>query len=96
MTESGSGLSADEMYVRYLAGDEAAFDGLVVLFEEELTEYIYTLVGDHDEARQLMIEALARLATHRTFFRRSPVRTYLYAIAKKLATGKRKPDKSAR
>ena len=87
MTEArGGGLSADEMYARYLAGDEAAFDGLVVLFETELTEFIYTLVGDRYEARQLMIESLARLATGGKFFGRSSVKTYLYAIAKNLAS----------
>ena len=93
MKESGDGgLSADEMYARYLAGDEAALDGLVALFERELTEYIYSLVGDPDMAKELMIESLARLATRRKLFRRSPVKTDLYAIAKNLAANQRKPD----
>ena len=85
MTEAkDGGISADEMYSRYLAGDEAAFEALVVLFESELTEYIYSYIGDRYEARQLMIESLARLATRSKFMGRSSVKTYLYAITKHL------------
>ena len=86
MTEArGGGLSADEMYAQYLAGDEAAFDGLVALFETDLTAFIYSHIGDRYEAKQLMIESLARLATSNKFIGRSSVKTYLYAIAKNLA-----------
>jgi len=85
MTEAkDGGLSADEMYTRYMAGDEAAFEMLVALFEVELTEFIYSYIGDRYEARQLMIESLARLATSSRFVGRSSVKTYLYAIAKHL------------
>ena len=83
--DAKDGLSADEMYMQYLAGDEAAFDGLVALFEADLTAFIYSHIGDRYEARQLMIESLARLATSSKFMGRSSVKTYLYAIAKNLA-----------
>ena len=86
MTEAKyGGMSADEMYAQYQAGDEAAFDELVALFEAELTEFIYGYIGDRYEARQLMIESLARLATRNRFMGRSSVKTYLYAIGKNLA-----------
>jgi len=78
--------SGDELYSRFQAGDERAFEDLVAMYETELFHFINGIVHDYHEAKHLMIEAFARLALKGGRFEgRSSLKTYLYTIAKNLA-----------
>ena len=80
-------ITAEELYSSYLKGDENAFEELVAMFEDELSSFIYNKVHDYHEAKHITIESFARLATVGSFEGRSSIKTYLFAIAKNLASG---------
>ena len=77
--------SAEELFSSYIAGDEAAFEKLVSMYEDELSVFVYNKVRDYHEAKHITIEAFARLATGGAFAGRSSIKTYLFAIGKHLA-----------
>ncbi len=78
--------SAEELFHRYLKGDDDAFEGLVGLFQDELYGYINGIVRDRHEAKHLTVEAFARLAAGGAKYTgRSSLKTYLFAIAKNLS-----------
>ena len=75
----------DELYRRYLEGDNEAFEDLVGLFEDDLSRYIYNMVNDYYETKHLTIETFARLAVGgKKFAFRSTVKTYLFTIGRNL------------
>ena len=77
---------AEEVYRRFLDGDESAFEEIVALFEDELSVFINRIVNDKYEAKHLTIQAFAELALCRgRFCGKSTIKTYLFAIAKNLA-----------
>ena len=79
-------LSGEELFSRFLSGDERSFDELVALYEDELFHFINNIVHDHHEAKHLMIEAFARLAVGgKRFSGKSTLKTYLFTIGKNLA-----------
>ena len=79
-------MTGEELYGRFLSGDESAFDGLVALYEDELFRFINNIVNDFHESKHLMIEAFARLAASGgKFSHKSTLKTYLFAIGKNLA-----------
>ena len=82
--EKGSKIG-EELYRRFLDGDENAFEELIGLYRESLTLYINDFVKDIYEAEELMIDVFARLDEERGFKGRSSLKTYLFAIARHLA-----------
>ena len=84
--EHPASVSDEELFRRYLGGDESAFEDLVGLHEDKLFHFIYGIVQDHHESKHLMIDAFAQLAVGGSHFAgKSSVKTYLFAIGKNLA-----------
>jgi len=88
--------SMEELYRRFLDGDNAAFESLVALNLYELSRFIYGIVHDYHEAEHLTIETFAQLALNtKPFEGKSTLKTYIYGIAKNLTSQhmkKRKRD----
>ena len=82
---NANGRSAEELYSSYLNGDEVAFEELIAMYEDELSQFIYNRVRDYHEAKHIVIETFARLATSGRFKGQSSIKTYLFAIGKNLA-----------
>jgi len=77
--------NGEELYRRFLNGDEKAFEELVGLYEHELSLFITDMVHDLHEAKHLVIETFAQLAVYGNFEGRSSLKTYIFAIGKNLA-----------
>jgi RNA polymerase sigma-70 factor (ECF subfamily) len=85
-TRVAQSAAGEDLYRRFLAGDEGAFEALFALYDEELFYFIKGIVQDHHEAKHLMIEAFAQLAVGGgRFAGKSSLKTYLFAIGKNLA-----------
>ena len=79
--------SMEELYRRFLDGDNAAFESLVALNLYELSRFIYGIVHDYHEAEHLTIETFAQLALNtKPFEGKSTLKTYIYGIAKNLTS----------
>ena len=78
--------TGEELYRRYMAGDENSFEEIVAMYENELAHFIYGIVGDYHESKHLTIETFARLAVGgEKFGEKSSLKTYVFAIGKHLA-----------
>jgi len=77
--------NGEELYRRFLDGDDKAFEELIGLYRESLTLYINNFVKDMYEAEELMIDVFAHLDEERRFKGKSSLKTYLFAIARHLA-----------
>ena len=74
-----------------LAGDPAAFGGLVTRYQDRLYNTLLRLVGSPEDARDLAQDAfLQALAKLHTFQRASAFYTWLYRIAFNLAISRRR------
>lgn len=79
-------MSGEELYSRFLKGDNDSFEKLVGLYENELLLFINGIIHEQQEAKRLMIESFARLAVDgKKFAGRSSLKTYLFTIGKNLA-----------
>lgn len=68
------------------AGERDAFNGLVVKYQKPLYSLLYRMVGNHEDAADLMQTAFVKAFTGlRSFERRSTFKTWLYQIAINLA-----------
>ena len=80
--------SCEDFYLRFCQGEEHAFNDLVALCKDELSRFIYRIVGDYHETESLMIDTFAQLALNKKKFDvtgKASLKTYLCAIAKNLA-----------
>ncbi len=76
----------NEYIRRFLAGEDEALEELVIEYRGGLTLFIYGFVHDWFEAESLMIDTFAAFAARRSGFQgKSSLKTYLFAIAKRLA-----------
>lgn len=83
---SDMGISGEELYTMFLAGDESAFEQLVMLYEDDLFGYINSIIRDRYEARQLTIETFAQLIVNTSKFKgNSSLKTYLFAIGRNIS-----------
>jgi len=79
--------TGEELYFRYLSGDDNAFEEFVKLYEDELARLINSIVSDYYETKHLTVETFAQLALNvKKFEGRSSIKTYLFAIGKNLST----------
>ena len=79
-------ITDEELYGKYLDGDESAVDWLVSRYGDKLTCYINGYIADFHEAEDLMIESFARLfAKERKISGDGAFRAYLYRTARNLA-----------
>ena len=76
----------DEMLDQFMAGDEGAFDKIVVLHRERIFRYLAVMLGDEAMAEDLTQETFTRaLKALPKFERRSKLSSWLYQIAINLA-----------
>ena len=81
MTLGNSDADAD-LVERYLAGDTAAFDELMIRYERQIYRICYRFVENRDDAMDLAQEVFIKAFEHLgTFRRESSVKTWLYRIA---------------
>ena len=78
-----SNLTGEELLKKYLNGDDPAFERLIELYEDDLARFIYIMVGNRYEVKNLTIETFGELAiTGKRFSGKSSLKTYLFGIAK--------------
>jgi RNA polymerase sigma-70 factor (ECF subfamily) len=78
-------ISGEELFQRYLSGDENAFEDLVALYSDDLSHFIDGKINDFYETKYLTIEAFGQLAVNgRKFSGQSSLKTYLFTIARNL------------
>ena len=71
-----------ELVDRYLAGDTAAFDEIMIRYERQIYRVCYRFVDNRDDAMDLAQEVFIKAFEHLTSFRReSSLKTWLYRIA---------------
>lgn len=78
-------MNDEELYRRYLDGDESGIDQLMRRYEAPLILYITGYLHDIHEAEDLMIEAFAYLFTKRPAIRDGGLKAYLYKAARNMA-----------
>ena len=67
---------------RYLAGDTAAFDEIMIRYERQIYRVCYRFVENRDDAMDLAQEVFIKAFEHLSTFRReSSLKTWLYRIA---------------
>jgi RNA polymerase sigma-70 factor (ECF subfamily) len=67
---------------RYLAGDTAAFDEIMVRYERQIYRICYRFVDNREDAMDLAQEVFIKAFEHLATFRReSSLKTWLYRIA---------------
>src|SRR5437016_425130 len=71
-----------ELVDRYLAGDTAAFDEIMIRYERQIYRVCYRFVDNRDDAMDLAQEVFIKAFEHLATFRReSSLKTWLYRIA---------------
>jgi RNA polymerase sigma-70 factor (ECF subfamily) len=71
-----------ELVERYLTGDMAAFDELMIRYERQVYRVCYRFVENRDDAMDLAQEVFIKAFEHLGSFRReSSLKTWLYRIA---------------
>ena len=78
-------MSDEELYRRYLDGDEKSVDELMNRYETALILYITGYLHDVHEAEDLMIEVFTYLFTKRPAIRDGGLKAYLYKAARNMA-----------
>ena len=68
----------ESSYRSYLEGDESAFEEIVKEFREPLTNFIYGIIEDHQEAEDIAIDVFAYLAAKRGYNFKVSLKTYLF------------------
>ena len=71
-----------ELVERYLTGDTAAFDEIMIRYERQIYRICYRFVENRDDAMDLGQEVFIKAFEHLATFRReSSLKTWLYRIA---------------
>ena len=78
-------MSDDELYGRFLAGDTAAADELMVKYTGRLVMYLDAMIHDIRDAEDLVIETFAVILTKRPAIRNGGFQAYLYQAARNRA-----------
>ena len=78
-------MTDEELYRRYLHGDEAGLSALMDRYGSALTLYIDGYLGDIHEAEDLMIEAFSYQLAKRPRIREGCFKAYLYKAARHAA-----------
>ena len=75
----------EALFGRYLGGDKSGMAGLVDRYGDSLTLYIGAIIGDAQDAEDLMIEAFSRICARGPQLSEGGFRPYLYKTARNLA-----------
>ena len=75
--------TGEQLYRRFLDGDEAAFGELIALYKDRLIFFIFRSVRDFDAAEDLAEDVFVEVLLHRRRYHfKSPLNAYLFAIAR--------------
>lgn len=70
-------------YLRFLEGDQSAFDELMDAYRDRLTYFIKGYVGSYEEAQDIAMDTFVEILVHPRRFRfKSSFKTYIYSIAR--------------
>ena len=75
-------LSDDELYQRYLKGDKASGDELMLRYADSLTAYLNAFLKDIDDAEDLMLETFTVILVDKPRIGEGCFRAYLFKIAR--------------
>ena len=79
-------MTDEELYMRFAQGHNDALDELLVRYKTDLTLFLYALVGDMDDAEDLMMDSFALILSKRNgFLGKSSFKSWLYGIGRNLA-----------
>ncbi len=78
-------MTDEELYRRYLDGDEAGLAALMSRYGDALILYIDGYLSDIHEAEDLMIDVFSYLLTKRPHIRDGGLKAYLYKAARHMA-----------
>lgn len=75
----------DILYRRFLDGDTASYDALMLRYGDSLTVYMQAFLRDWNDAEDMMIEAFARIMVKRPRIKEGAFKAYLFKTARNLA-----------
>lgn len=78
-------IADEDLYNRYLDGDESGLTELMNRYGSSLTFYIYCYIHNINDAEDLMIDAFAYLIVKKPRIREGCLKAYLYKSARNLA-----------
>ena len=78
-------MTDDELYSRFLAGDTASYDELMMRHGDGLVVYINGYLHNWQDAEDLMIDAFARIMVKKPRIRTGNFKAYLYKTARNLS-----------
>ena len=73
------------LYRRFLAGEQAAYDQLMIRHGDSLTIYLYGYLHDWHDSEDLMIEAFARIMVKQPHISEGAFKAYLFKTGRNLA-----------
>ena len=83
--EAADTTSDEELFRRFLCGGKSELTELVERYGDRVTLYVCAMIGDAQDAEDLMIEAFARVCARQPRLRPQTFRPYLYKTARNLA-----------
>lgn len=79
-------MTDEELYTSFTQGCNDALDELLVRYKNDLTLFLYALVGNMDDAEDLMMDSFALVLSKRGgFLGKSSFKSWLYGIGRNLA-----------
>ena len=78
-------MEADALYARYLAGDEAAGDALMLSLGGALTAYLAAFLHDPRDAEDMMLDCFAALLVNRPRIGEGNLRAWLFKTGRNRA-----------
>lgn len=82
---SNTAVNDGTLYRRFLAGEQAAYDQLMIRYGDSLTFYLYGYLHDWHDAEDLMIEAFARIMVKQPQISDGAFKAYLFKTGRNLA-----------
>lgn len=73
------------LYSRFLDGDAASIDALMLRYGDSLTIYLQAILHDWQDAEDMMIEAFARIMVKKPRIKEGGFKAYLFKTARNLA-----------
>lgn len=78
-------LSDDQLYDRFLSGNTAAYDELLIRYGDHLTYFINGYLHNMQDSEDLMIESFARIMAKKPVIGEGKFKPYLFRTARNLA-----------
>jgi len=79
-------MNDDELYSRFLNGETAAYDELLIRYGDSLTFYLCGYLHNLQDSEDMMIEAFARIMAKKPSIGGGNFKAYLYKTARNLAS----------